>query len=182
MRDLSRSVGKNSSLDKKVLLRLGIVIIFLGVGLVLVKNFILPNSAGGNSSVSLRDAPFGLEPVSVGNTKVSEEGVDLTTQTATFRDVKYDGSAKANATRSFGGGTYILTVEATLPDPVNTHYQVWLASDIGFLPIDYMTGSKNSWSLNLRDSDKYSKYDGIWITLERTKDEIPEEHVLEGSF
>jgi len=138
---------------------------------------------GGDSSVILREAPRGLTPVQIdGSSNAIEGGVDLTTQQATFEDVKYQGQAKATASRSFGGGTYILSVDATLPDPKSTYYQVWLVGNGKTIPIDFMSGSKTSWSLRLKSSDKYSNYDGIWITLERTKDELPEEHVLEGSF
>lgn len=136
------------------------------------------------ASVTLREAPRGLTPVAVDedSTQVTQGGVNLASQSVTLTDVKYGGEAKATATRSFGGGVYSLNVDATLPDPVNTDYQVWLVGDGGATPIDYMRGSKTSWSLSLRDSDKYSAYDGIWITLERTRDEIAEERVMEGSF
>ena len=137
----------------------------------------------GSTSVILKDASTGLVPVAVDGTNAKVTGgVDLATQTATLVDVKYQGEAKATAPRSFGGGVYNLTVTATLPDPKTTQYAVWLIKDAKLLLINYMTGAKTSWNLVLRDSDKYSQYDGIWITLERLKDELPEEHVMEGSF
>jgi hypothetical protein len=187
MRDLSRiQNSRQSSLStfKKYWRLFAVVVIVLVI--LFVVRFGLNLGGGvrvGGSSVTLREAPRGLTPVAVdGQSDAVSGGVDLATQSASFSDVKYGGGASATATRSFGGGTYILNVSANLPDPVNTSYQVWLVGGGEIVPIDYMRGSGTSWSLSLRASDNYSNYDGIWITLERTKDDLVEEHVLEGSF
>ncbi|MCR4324296.1 MAG: hypothetical protein NUV69_01265 [Candidatus Curtissbacteria bacterium] len=185
MRDLSktqyRDHNKLASLKKygKIFI---IVAFILGVFFAVTSTFNI--STPGGSAVVLREAPRGLTPVGGSSelSGVAEGGVELTKQTATLQDVEYGGEARGSATRSFGGGTYILTVSATLPDPTNNLYQVWLANGSQALPIDYMSGSKNSWSLSLRDTDKYSNYREIWITREITKDSKPELHVLEGSF
>lgn len=137
---------------------------------------------GSSGAVILRDAPTDLTPVAAGKGMKVEGGVNLKTESASLKDVKYGGSAKATVTRAYGGGIFTLDVEATLPDPKSTYYQVWLVGGGVQVPVEYMRGSKTSWSLSLRDTDKFSKYKGIWITLERTKDELPEEHVMEGSF
>lgn len=184
MRDLANLPIGNSPRARSYK-RIILVIFFLGIvgllGYFLVFNRGIESSGG--RGVVLQEAPGGLKPVDVagGNLEIAG-GVDLVTGRATMHDVKYGGEASATVTRSFGGGTYILSVEAQLPDPKNTNYQVWLVGAAGPLPIDYMRGTGTSWSLSLRDQDKYSKYDGIWITLERTKDVISEEHVMEGSF
>ena len=185
MRDLSQiAVGNvpRPRTSKKLFRLLVIVIVIIGV-LFLVKSRL---GGGGSSAagVLLHDAPYGLKPVAVSgeSTKIAEGGTNLTTQAATLKDVKFGGEAQATASRSFGGGTYILSVNATLPDPVNVNYAVWLVGGGPARLIDYMKGSGTSWSLTLRDTDKYSDYSGIWITLERTKDAKPEEHVMEGSF
>lgn len=183
MRDLSRvSTGPNfrTSTNGKLMKLVVAIAALIALGYFAI-NFVA--SSSGGSSVILREAPRGLTPVAVGDSQViTEGGVALTTQTAVMRDVKHGGEATATVKRSFGGGIYILSVDATLPDPKNVNYQVWLAGDGRVVPIDYMRGSKNTWSLSLRDSDRYSQYDGVWITLERTKDEKVEEHVMEGSF
>lgn len=182
MRDLAQSIGGSRQNSRKRVLRIALVVIAAAGAVFVFNNFFFGKNSVGGSAVVLRDAPFGLKPVGVSAAQTSVKGgVDLTTQTATFQDVKGDGGS-ASATRSFGGGTYILNVSATLPDPKNTNYQVWLVGGGEMVPVDYMSGSKTSWSLTLRDSDKFSKYKGIWITLERTKDSKPEEHILEGSF
>lgn len=183
MRDLSQTqIAYGGQKTRGRLLRTVLILILASGAFYFAGNFFLKKEGGG-SSVILREAPRGLMPVNVGGVSTSVEGgVELTTQTAVVGDVKYGGEATATVTRSFGGGIYILTVDATLPDPKNVNYQVWLVGGGQVLPIDYMRGSKTSWSLSLRDSDKYSQYRGIWITLERGKDDIPEEHVMEGSF
>lgn len=183
MRDLA---NQNFSTEKKSPIPRSFRLIILAVIIAVAVFFIgsrvnLP--VGGGQDVVLQESPRNLSPVSAdGSESVTEGGVDLVTQTAALKDVKYGGDASGKASRSFGGGTYILSVDATLPDPKNTYYQVWLVDGDTVIPIDYMSGSKTSWSLRLRNSDKYSKYDGIWVTLERTKDAKSEERVLEGSF
>lgn len=184
MRDLA---GQNLASPRptyaKRMLRLIVLLVIIGGVVFLLKNRINIGGIGSGASVVLREAPRGLTPVKAENApSATEGGVDLATQSATFTDVKFGGEAVASATRSFGGGTYVLSVDATLPDPKNTYYEVWLVGDDEVIPVDFMTGSKTKWSLRLRSGDKYSSYSGIWITLERTKDELPEERVLEGSF
>lgn len=182
MRDLSQTQVAYWGQRSKGRLRLILILILISGGFYFVGNLFLGKSVGG-SNVILREAPRGLVPVIVGESDINVEGgVQLTSQTAVMRDVKYGGEATATVKRSFGGGIYILTVDATLPDPKNVNYQVWLVGSGKTVSIDYMRGAKTSWSLSLRDSDKYSSYRGVWITLERSKDNIAEEHVMEGSF
>lgn len=183
MRDLSNMpMGNPAPRGKRILRLILFLALILGVFYLARSQFSPAGDGGGD--VILGEAPRGLTPVALlGNVAdVTEGGVDLLTGSATLADVKYGGEAKAVATRSFGGGIYKLSVEATLPDPKNVNYQVWLVSGENVLPIDYMRGSGTSWSLRLRSEDKYSGYDGIWITLERNKDDLPEEHVMEGFF
>jgi len=183
MRDLAnQNFSEKKSLSKSRLLRILLIILVLAGVFYIAKSKINFGAAGG-SSTALSEAPRNLTPIVADGTEdIAEGAVDLVTQKASFEDVKFGGEAKATATRSFGGGTYILSVDATLPDPKNTYYEVWLVGGGSVIPIDFMSGSKTFWHLSLRSSDKYSKYSGIWITLERTKDELPEEHVLEGTF
>lgn len=183
MRDLSKLPLKSQrrkNINIKRLLPLGVLLVFGFLAVFLNGSL----GTGSDSSVFLAQAPTGLTPVNLtGVEDLTEDAKDLTTQTAVMRDVKADdGKAVAKITRSFGGGLYILNVEATLPDPVNTNYQLFLVGGGEVVPIEYLRGSKTAWSLNLRMKDNYSDYDGVWITLERTKDDLPEEHIMEGSF
>lgn len=183
MRDLSQSSfsyrpGSQTGRILRIVLTVGLVL----AGFYFGSNFFLNKESGG-ASVILREAPRGLLPVAVGDSAIDVEGgVALSSQTASMRDVRYGGEATATVRRSFGGGIYILSVDATLPDPKNVKYEVWLVGASGAVPVDFMKGSKTSWSLSLRDTDKFSSYNGVWITLERSYDELPEEHIMEGTF
>lgn len=186
MRDLSKIPlsnikRKKSSIKRSV--KLLVLLVFILV-LALLLNSKLNLSSLSGSSVVVREAGRGFTPVELSgeHEELTEGAVDLATQRAVLADVKHGGKAKAVATRSFGGGVYILSVSATLPDPKNVSYQVWVVGGGEVIPIDYMNGSGTAWSLTLRDSDQYSNYSQIWITLERTRDETPEEHVMEGTF
>lgn len=187
MRDLSKiPLGGNSKRKspkfKKLTRLLVLLVIVLAVFSVVKSrlNIVSPSS----SSVTLREAERGLVPVELGgeHEELTSGAVDLVTQKAVLVDVKDGGEARATATRSFGGGTYVLTVEATLSDPKNVSYQVWVVGGGEVVPIDYMRGQGTKWSLTVRTADEFSGYEGIWITLERTKNDVPEEHVMEGSF
>lgn len=183
MRDLSqvRAGSISRPHNYKNFIRFFVVVVLVIIVFVLVKSRLGISQVSGG--VLLHDAPLDLSPVGLSGTQnVTSGGTNLTTQSATMRDVKFGGEAIATATRSFGGGTYILSVDATLPDPVNVDYAVWLVGGGRDRLIDYMKGTGTRWSLALRDTDKYSGYSGIWITLERTRDNKPEEHVMEGSF
>lgn len=185
MRDLAKRnfSDSGSANTSKKFLRI-ILILIIGGGLFyFATQRLFKNKIGGDSSIALSDAPKGLKAVSVNVDSITESGVDLKTQTASLKDVKYNGKASGSATRTFGGGLYILSVDVTVPEQSGVNYEVWLVGEGGIKEVDFMRGSKSSWSLNLRDTDKYSKYSGIWVTLERTKEDgKSEEHVLEGSF
>ncbi|MDO8486885.1 MAG: hypothetical protein Q7S45_01125 [Candidatus Curtissbacteria bacterium] len=183
MRDLSNSFPPKKKFKNNRILRILVLVVVITVVIFFLKNFSVGDGFGGGSDVTLKDASFGLKPVMIGKTTVASGGVNLATQTITLTDIKYGGEARATATRSYGAGIYKLDVSATLPDPKNVAYEVWLTGADGPVPIDVMRGTKNSWSLNLSDSDKFSKYTGILISLERNKaDSIVEERVMEGSF
>lgn len=187
VRDLSK-IPLGGSKKTKTLHKLRYLKFLAGIILVLaVAAFArdkLNIGTASDSSISLHEAPRGLKPVKVedDNADLLKQAADLKTESINFQDIRYNGRAKATAVRSYGGGIYILTVDATLPDPVNTNYQVWLAGGGEVVPIDFMNGSKTEWSLNVRAKDTYSNYDEIWITLERNKDDLPEEHIMEGTF
>lgn len=139
----------------------------------------------GATSANLKDAPKGLTPVAVSGAAVNaESGINVSTGTATLTDIKYGGAASGTATRTFGDGTYSLSVTATLPDPKGgDKYEVWLYD--GNIPYEagFMSGSKTSWSLVFRDKDKLSAYKEVWVTRELTsEDGEPENKVLVGRF
>lgn len=151
--------------------------------LLLVKQKISSGSFIGGGSAELKDAQHGLTPVSVGASDVTNSGVNLSSGSASFRDVKYGGQASATATRTYGAGSYSLSVNAALPNPEGDRYQVWLVDGGQIKDAGFMSGSGKSWSLVFNDTNKYASYSTIWITREiTTEDGKPEQHVLEGSF
>lgn len=185
MRDLGRRISRSSTRKnprKRLVFAVVIISAVVGIGFNLLPGSSEKTNTSSNSAIVLQNAPNGLKGVEVGKLDALKGGVDLATQEIILKDVKYHGGASGIARRAFGGGEYLLTVDASMPDPVNTHYQVWVVNGKTVTPIDFMRGSKTSWSLSLRDVDKFSQYPEIWVTLERTKDEKPEEHVLEGKF
>lgn len=184
MRDLGKQEFRTSKSGKVSSSLIKVVLIVLVMAAVVyVAKDKLNLASGSASSVKLAEAPRGLTPVQVSIDGVSGEGVDLKPRKITLRRVKGDiALASATASRAFGGGIFVLDVTAEISDPVGQQYAVWLLGANGPVLVDYMKGSKTSWNLGVRTNDKYSSYDGIWITLERVKDQKPEEHILEGSF
>jgi len=144
----------------------------------------LTTSSGGDSAY-LKDAPKGLTPVKVDGAAIeADAGLNVSTGGITLSDVKYGGTANGTASRTFGAGTYSLSVTATLPDTKGgDRYQVWLSNGSGVFDAGFMNGSKTSWSLVFNDKDKYSSYKSVWVTREiTTEDGKPEQKVLVGSF
>lgn len=188
MRDLSKSslvARKKVRIPNFKLLKYLFPVAVVLLVLFAVKNLDL-GSVTTSASGNVHEAPRGLVPVEIGTEvkDLTKGAVDLKTEKTVLEDVKSgDGKAEGTAARSYGGGTFILTVDATLPNPGNVDYEVWLTGGGEVIPIDFMQrGSGNTWSLNVTTAEDYSKYNNIWITLERTKDEKPEEHVMEGTF
>ena len=185
MKDLAnQSYGqKGAKIDSKFLRR--VLVLTFGVIAVLVigKLFFSASSVISGQSVILRDAPTGLKPVEAdSDTSVSDRGVTLTSQTARLANVA-EGGGSGTAKRTFGANTYSLDVDTNLPDPKGNNYGVWLSDGAEVLLVDYLRGSGSSWGYELKDKDKYSGFDQIWITLEITKNDTkPEKHILEGSW
>ena len=185
MKDLAnQSYGqKGAKADSKFLRR--VLVLTFGVIAVLTggKLFFSAGNVISGQSVVLRDAPTGLKPVEAdSDTSVSDQGVTLTSQTAKLVNVAGSGGS-GTAKRTFGAGTYSLDIDANLPDPEGNNYGVWLYDGSEVLLVDYLRGSGNSWGYELKDKDKYSSFDQIWITLEITKNDTkPEKHILEGSW
>lgn len=141
------------------------------------------NTASGDGAIVLKDASKGLKPVNLPSDITSVgQAVNLRSDSAVFTNVG-DVAAKATAIRKYGDGSYTLAVEATLPDPKGSRYEVWIIGEDLKQEAGFLNGSGNSWTLVFRDKDYYSKYSEIWITREITdNDSKPEKHILEGSF
>lgn len=187
MRDLSKSslgLKKRVKITNFKVIKFILPVVVLAGLFFAVKNLDL-GGISGDVSANVHEAPRGLVPVEIGTQvkDLTKGAVDLKTEKTVLENVKSGyGKAEGTAARSYGGGTYILTVEATLPDPKDTLYEVWLVGGAEVVPIDFMQGAGTKWSLNITSEEDYSRYNTIWITLERTKDNKPEEHIMEGTF
>lgn len=185
MRDLARQnliTRKRHLLSVPAFKFIFTAIVVVGV-LFLIKNV---TSGGGVSSgdSAVYDAPKNLTPVSLESSSldISDSGVQLDSDAITLSAVSNLGGS-GNARRTFGGGSFSLSVSATLPDPKGNKYQVWITNGTNIKDAGFMSGSKTSWSLTFRDSKNYSTYNEIWVTQEiTTEDAKPETHRLEGNF
>lgn len=186
MRDLAR---QNLITRKKHILSIPAfkfisIAVLVVVILVVAKNV---TSGGGivtSADSAVHDAPNNLTPVSLESSTldISDSGVQLDSDSITLTAVSGLGGS-GNARRTFGGGSFSLSVSATLPDPKGNKYQVWITNGTNIKDAGFMTGSKTSWSLTFRDNKNYSNYREIWITQEiTTEDAKPETHRLEGNF
>ncbi|GEM_PF-3373589 len=188
MRDLANQnfSSKNSKKTRSSGLIKVILVLVLGIGVIYFLKTKLLNSetSGSSASVELKEAPRGLKPVAVDSKDIVSKGVDLKSESASFTLVKDGFSGKVSASRSYAGGIYILNVDATLEDPEGHRYAVWATNGDEELLIDYMAGTKNSFNLRVRrNDDKFMKYDGLLITLERSQlDNESETQIFKGSF
>ena len=99
------------------------------------------------------------------------------------------GMASAIATRIYENGVFTHAVLADLPDPTSgTFYEGWLVrgkagdSDFDFISTGKMQLAKGGYVLEFESQTDLSDYAGVVVTLETKLDDVPEEHILEGSF
>lgn len=188
MRDLARqeigSPRASVKSSRNKFLRLFAALIIVGALFWFAKGLLGGKSGVGSGGAVLSDAPNGLEGVAVDSSQfIASGGVELKSDKINLKLVKGDFKiGQGSASRTYGSGTYSISVDATLPDPVGQNYAVWVASSTGTKLVDYMKGSKTSWSLGSNIGSGFANYNQVWVTLERVKDQKPEEHVLEGTF
>ena len=93
------------------------------------------------------------------------------------------GLGSGIAVRKYENGKFEHTVLADLPDPENgMFYGGWLVKDGQTVLTGKMRVAKGGYLLNFTSDKDYSDYKEVVVTLEKTDDQTPEEHVLEGSF
>jgi len=186
MRDLAKTnFTSNRSSKAKFVIRIVFVLFLVLTVLSFVKSRFNLGQSGSSASVTLQEASRGLTPVKLDDLEsIVEGGVNLATQTANLVDVKYGGRASGTATRSFGVGSYSLSVDVVIPETKGGIFEVWLVGAQGELrEVDFISCKDNACSYNLKDKDKYSNYSRIWVTKELTKEDgEPEQHVLEGQW
>jgi hypothetical protein len=110
-------------------------------------------------------------------------------------------ATKADLTDTTGGGQMGLvtadktngqnsyTVIANLETPASGYfYQAWLVrgsqGDTNYEPVllGNLNVAKGGWLVNYVTPRDLSDHKSVWITLEKVNDQIPEKHILEGSF
>lgn len=115
----------------------------------------------------------------------SETSVDtVSVDTITLIDVT-DGDGNGEATREFADGEFIHMVTATLPSPgEGGFYEGWLvkADDSELFSTGKLTKSGDKYALTYTDEVDQQDFPQVVITLEKTEDETPETHILEGTF
>lgn len=80
------------------------------------------------------------------------------------------------------GGTFTHAVLADLADLESGFYEGWLVMGDEFISTGKMRIAKGGYLLEFSSSTDYSDYEEVVITLETVFDNLPETHVLEGSF
>ena len=100
-----------------------------------------------------------------------------------------EGYGTGVATRNYENGVFTHVVLADLPHHEAPYfYEGWLVrGEEGDVDFDYIsTGkmrfAKGGYLIEFESSIDYLDYSGVVITSEKTEDDIPEDHVLEGAF
>ena len=107
---------------------------------------------------------------------------------AQLKDV-VGGDALGVATRNYEKNTFVHVVLADLPHlEEGSFYEGWLVrgevgnDDFDFISTGKMRLGKGGYLLEFDSGTDYSDYQSVVITVEETEDDIPETHILEGSF
>lgn len=182
MRDLARG-GLLRRRKKFPVLFVKVVVLVLAIGFVVWFLKTKTGFSGGGGSVILSAAPRGLTPVQLSDDAIVDAGGNIARDTAVLKQVDFfDDAASGTVSRSFGGGVFVMTVDAKLAD-IGDKYQLWLVSGDDFFDGGFLSGSDGAYSVTFRNSRNFSSYDDVWITRERTtEDGAPEQEVLVGNF
>lgn len=159
------------------------IVIGFAILVVLVGGFLVLKS---QSTPSLENIPYpSSTPVSIQSKIESQFNVNIPAdvQKAELKDTT-GGTASAIATRDYKNNTYSLTILADLPDPASGEfYQAWIYTDIDKpVSLGKLSIAKGGWMFEYQSKNDYSKDNNVLITLEKTFDQTPETHILEGSF
>jgi hypothetical protein len=100
-----------------------------------------------------------------------------------------EGYGTGIATRNYENGVFTHVVLADLPHHEAPYfYEGWLVrgeegdDDFDYISTGKMRFAKGGFLLEFESGTDYSDYNGVVITSEEIEDDIPEEHVLEGTF
>jgi len=100
-----------------------------------------------------------------------------------------EGYGTGIATRNYENGVFTHVVLADLPHHEAPYfYEGWLVrgeegdDDFDYISTGKMRFAKGGFLLEFESGTDYSDYNGVVITSEEIEDDIPEDHVLEGTF
>ena len=92
------------------------------------------------------------------------------------------GSSTAIATRKYEDDKFTHTILADLPDPEVGYYEGWLVKDDELVSSGEFRIAKGGYLLEFTSATDYSNYNQVVVTSEMKADQLPETHILEGSF
>ncbi len=94
------------------------------------------------------------------------------------------GLGIAIATKTYEGGKFKVTLLADVEAPPEGYfYQGWLTKDgTSFVSLGKLRVGKGGYMADFESVLDHSDLRKVIVTLEKTSDQKPEEHVLEGSF
>lgn len=93
------------------------------------------------------------------------------------------GPGMGEAVRTFENGKFTLTILADLPAPTKGYfYQGWMSNGTGILSLGQLRIAKGGYLVDFTSTKDYSSYSKVIVTLEKTLNNTPETHILEGSF
>lgn len=108
--------------------------------------------------------------------------VPVSATKADLHDVS-GGNQAGIVTKDSENGQSVYTVIANLEDPNPGYfYQAWVVKDSDYVSLGKLELAKGGWMVTLRTSRDLSDHKTVWVTQEKTFDNVPEKHVLEGSF
>jgi hypothetical protein len=93
------------------------------------------------------------------------------------------GDSSGLATRKYEDGLFEHAVLADLPEPeTGTFYEGWLVVSGDILSTGKFTEGKGGYMLEYTSNTDLIDHNQVVVTLEKVDDQLPEVHVLEGSF
>lgn len=97
-----------------------------------------------------------------------------------------EGNGSGTATRQIKSGAFIHTITAEIPEPASDKfYEGWLVKGSEYFSTGKLSKKDNQFILDYQSPKDKTSYSRVVVTLETLSkglDDIPETHVLEGSF
>lgn len=167
----------NKDKTRDVLVGVAVLIIFILIAIFLIRR-------NPNTSVSDLNSPLPT-PVSAFQQNLQNNFGITVPSSALKSDLKDVTGANqiGLVTLDKTSGNNIYTVIANLENPASGYfYQAWLVNGNDTISLGKLVVAKGGWLVNYTTSKDLSDHKSVWVTLEKTNDNTPEKHILEGSF